>query len=187
MRAVHVRQNLEGVCDLGEDVDARVRAGLGEAQVAEIETAPRSKWLPIEVDVELSRLVHAHAGHQAFVDWSRAAMVASAETPLLSGFVRAGLRLFGGNPGSLIRLARRGYEQIFRDAGALSVEPRREDSVRVVGVDLPAQIVDEPLYLEGIGESIAALPLLVGFEGFSQLCVRGTDVAWTITWRSGTG
>ncbi len=187
MRAVHVRQNLEGVQDLGAEVDARVRAELGEARVAEIETAPRSKWLPIEVDVELSRLVHTHAGHQAFVAWSRASILASAETPLLSGFIRAGLRLLGGNPGSLIRLARRGYQQIFRDAGGLAVEPLREDAVRVVGIDLPPLLVDEPVYLEGIGESIAVLPHLVKHEGSSVLHVSGGDVAWTITWRPAAG
>ncbi len=183
MRAMHVRENLEGVVALGEDVNARVRQALGSERVVQIETAPRSKWLPLEVDVELSALVYEHAGRQAYLDWSRAAILASAESPLLSGFLRAGLRLLGGNPGSLIRLARRGYQQIFRDAGSLCIEPLRDDAVRVVGSNLPNVITDEPLYLEGIGESIAVLPQLVQHEGSSVLQVQGSDVEWTISWR----
>ncbi len=187
MRAMQVRENLEGVSSLGEEIDARVRARLGEQLIEEIETAPRSKWLPLEVDVELSRLVHEQAGRQAFIDWSRSAVMESAKSPLLSGFLRAGLRLFGGNPGSLIRLSQRGYQQFFRNAGSLIVEPLRDDAVRVLGVGLPKILVEEPIYLEGIGESIAVLPHFVRHEGFSELHVEGGDVAWTISWRPQQG
>lgn len=187
MRAMHVRENLEGLRNLGEEIDAKVRARLGEETVTEIETAPSSKWLPLQLDVELSRLVYEHAGHDAFVDWSRSAVLESAKSPLLRGFIRAGLRLFGGNPGSLIRLARRGYHQLFREAGTLEVEPLREDAVRVVGLEFPPLLVEEPIYLEGIGESIAVLPHFVRHEGSSELHIEGQRVAWTISWRPAAG
>lgn len=187
MRAMMVRENLQSVITLGAEVDACVRGALGEPRVAEIESAPRSKWLPLELDVELSRLVHEHAGREAFVEWSRASLLASAQSPMLSSFIRAGLRLLGGNPGSLIRLARRGYQQIFRHAGALVIEPLRDDAVRVVGVDLPEIFLQVPLYLEGIGESIAVLPQLVHHHGASVLEVEAGAVSWTISWRPAAG
>lgn len=183
MRAMQVRENLEGLRHLGEEIDGRVREQLGEKVVIEIETAPSSKWLPLQLDVELSRLVYEHAGRKAFIEWSRSAILESAKSPLLSGFIRAGLRLFGGNPGSLIRLARRGYHQLFREAGTLEVKQLREDAVRVVGLELPALLVEEPTYLEGIGESIAVLPQFVRHEGSSKLHVDGDQVHWDISWR----
>ncbi len=182
MRAMQVRENLEGLAALGEDVEASVRGQLGEAWVELIETATRSRWLPLEIDITLSRLVDQEVGRAAFLEWSQAAIMSSAESPLLSGFLRAGLRLFGGNPGSLIRLSQRGYQQIFRDAGSLVVEPLREDAVRVVGHDLPRQMIDEPLYLEGIGASIAVLPHFVRNVGNATLEVDGDAVSWVVSW-----
>lgn len=183
MRAMHVRENLAGVRHIGEDIDALVRAELGKKALNEIETAPRSKWLPLQLDVELSRLVYEHAGRQGYFDWSRRAALESAKSPLLSGFLRAGLRLFGGNPGSLIRLARRGYQQFFRNAGALKIEPMREDAVRVIGIALPKILLEEPTYLEGIGETIAVLPQFLRHEGFSELHIDDDQVSWTIAWQ----
>lgn len=184
MRAMQVRENLEGLAALGEEVDASIRAKLGSQRVELIETATRSKWLPLQIDIELSRLVDEAVGRAAFIRWSQAAIMASADSPLLSGFVRAGLRLLGGNPGSLIRLAQRGYPQLLRNAGSLRVDPLRDDAVRVVGIDLPQMMLDQPLYLEGIGASIAVLPHFVRHVGEATLEVEGAAVSWVIEWRA---
>ena len=108
--------------------------------------------------------------------------LASAEKPLLRSFFRAGVRLLGGSPGSLIRLAQRGWQQIYREAGSLVVEPLEQEAARVRGVDLPEAMLRAPFYLDGIGAVLGVLPHFVGRVGHAVFEVEGGAFTWTVTW-----
>lgn len=182
MRAAHVRENLKTLDAFSDELASEVRARLRPELVEVIENAPRSAWLPLQHDIELSAKVAEVGGYEMCMQWCRSSLEATAQTPLLRGFFSAGLRLFGANPGHLLRLVQRGYPTIYRDAGSMTCEPLRDDAVRIRGHDLPRMLLDDKLYLEGIGESISIVPYLVKYEASSTLEVDGDQVSWVISW-----
>ncbi len=183
MRAVHVRENLAGLRLQGEELDRVVREALGAELVATIEASPRLRWLPLQIDIRMTHLVYEHGGDEVLRARCQQALLASGETPLMRGFITAGLRIFRGNPGSLFKLARRGYSQIYRNAGSLEVEPRDDTSVFLVGQDFPDIIRSDRIYLQGVGEAIAAVTSFVRFRCTSTLQRDAGSVRWVMQWR----
>ncbi len=181
LRAAQVRENLEWVSEYGPELDAAIRGELGPDRVHQIESAKRMAWLPVELDICLAELMHTHAGPEPFEQRSRNAMLATAKSPILRGFLEAGLRLLGTTPSNVAKLAPRGYSHMYRNAGAIEVEVHA-DSVSIYGRDLPAMMTDSHVYLTGIGAAFSAIPEYVGYEGRYQLHQDSTDVRWELTW-----
>lgn len=57
MIAAFCRGSLEAIDAYDRDLAARVRAAVDPAVLAQVESASRLSWLPVELDVELTRAV----------------------------------------------------------------------------------------------------------------------------------
>ncbi|UJR85849.1 hypothetical protein [Sandaracinus amylolyticus] len=159
MRAAHVQENLRSLERLGSDVAARVREAIGPESVAEIEGALRTSWLPAALDVALTGALGRTLGDEAVRRWSREALIASASTPLLRGFVATAMRTLGTSR-AVLRWAPRAWDTIYRNAGELRHEARDDGSVVLV-YEGPRELAGDDTYLVGIAGA---------FEGALEIC-----------------
>lgn len=159
MRAAHVQENLRSLDALGEGVRARVRAAIGPALVAEIEGASRVGWVPAALDVALTRAIGRELGDEAVRRWSRDALIASAATPLLRGFVGTAMRTLGASR-AVLRWAPRAWNTIYRNAGELQHETEANGTVVLV-YEGPREIAGDDTYLIGVAGA---------FEGALEVC-----------------
>jgi len=143
---------------------AEVRDRCREA-IAEIEAAVRTAWLPLSLDIELTRAVEQVCGRLRMREWSRDAIARSAEGPLLRPFLE-GLRTLGLNPSTTLRLAPRAWDTIYRHCGALTFEPVGEREVALIQSGAPEIVLTSVPYQYGISG---------GFEGAMEIA-GGLDV-----------
>ena len=183
IRAGVVQANLESLADLGSGVEAAVVDALGPDTMEEIERTTRIGWLPVEVDVVMSNAVLMKAGRDATVAWVRATLEATFASPLYANFVGPTLRLFGFGPEGMLKMAPRLLGQTYRDLGRLEVlgTTPGERCVRLTGG--PGIIVDDDMYLWGLGECIRAALLVVDVRGEAEHRRVGPGHAeWHIRW-----
>ncbi|MGH1342835.1 MAG: hypothetical protein ACRBN8_14835 [Nannocystales bacterium] len=181
LRAAQIRENLAWVSEYGPELDALVRGGLGPRRVHQIEGAKRMAWLPVELDICLAELMYTHGGPELFELRSRNAMLATAKSPILHGFLEAGLRMLGTTPSGVAKLAPRGYSHMYRNAGAIEVEVY-DDSVSIHGHDFPAMMTESHAYITGLGAAFSAIPEYVGYAGHYQLHQDSSELRWDLTW-----
>lgn len=148
MRASYIMDNLKAVRAFGPEVDARLRADIADT-VAEIEHASRVDWLPIGIDVALTRAVHRLTGVNGVRDWGRRSFLSAVEGPMLRPIVRAVVSLFGLTPSTLLRRAPMAWQQIYQDCGMLVCEPLAPDRMRVRLEGARGPFLDDQGYIEG--------------------------------------
>lgn len=145
---------------------------LGTEFVARADKVSSTEWVPLDVDVALSRAifdVHGDAGSQRT---SRESIVLSLHGPLLGTLARTALNLYGRDPARLFGLVPRGHNLIYRDAGFATVRTRagaQESTIKFV--DVPAMFFT-PGYIAGIAGG------LEGIFSFAQIpgAVEVTEV-----------
>lgn len=148
MRASYIKDNLAAVRAFGPDVERRLREEIRDA-IAEIESAARVDWLPIGVDVALTRAVHKLTGTNGVRDWSRRSFLAAVEGPMLRPIVRAVVSLFGLTPATVLRRAPMGWQQIYQNCGLLLCEPLAPDRMRLRVEGARGPFLDDTDYVEG--------------------------------------
>jgi len=183
MRASHMLSNVESLDTLGPPDAEAIRERCREA-IAEIESAVRTAWLPLWLDVELTRGVEHVCGRERMLRWSRDAIARSADGPLLRPFMQ-GLRALGLNPHASLRLAPRAWDAVYRHCGALTYERVSEREAALVQRDAPALIVDVQTYQYGIAGGFEGAMELAGGEGCEVIphadVARG-EVRYVGTW-----
>lgn len=85
-------------------VGPSVLAGVSPEHLAAIRTAGRLSWVPAVALISLHKSYAQHAGEGAFVDLWRRQTIESVDTPLFGPLFQSAIRLFGVNPGALVRL-----------------------------------------------------------------------------------
>lgn len=148
MRASYIQDNLAAVAACGPDVHKRVLAAIPDT-IEEIRSAARVDWLPIGVDVVLTRTVCELTGISGVRDWSRRAFLGAVQGPLLRPIVRAVVSLFGLSPATVLRRAPMGWQQIYQDCGQLIVVPLAPNrmQLRIEGAREP--FLENHCYIEG--------------------------------------
>jgi hypothetical protein len=137
-------------------VGARVRARLEPETVRTLERSSRIAWLPIEVDVELTRAIYAELGAGRARELFRRNLSDAFDTPILRSLAQGALRLFGASPVRLFSWAPKAYAQIYRDSGEMRFEAGAPGSARLELTLLPPAIAESRDYLDGVAGSIAA-------------------------------
>lgn len=148
MRASYIKDNLKAVRSFGPDVEGRLRVDLADA-VAEIEHASRVDWLPIGIDVALTRAVRHLTGTNGVRNWSRRSFLSAVEGPMLRPIVRAVVSLFGLTPATVLRRAPMGWQQIYQNCGILVCEPVTPERMRLRVEGASGPFLDDQDYIEG--------------------------------------
>lgn len=156
MRAEQLKENLFALLVLGNDTASRILADLPPQHLRRIEQASRTDWLPIEIELTLTRTIRAAVGDEALRRWSSAALRRTLDTSMFRPLFDTAVRLFGLSPNSLFKMAPQGWRTTFRGAGELTVQPGGPTSLVVDLVGLPEEMRDASFVLT-IGLAFHAL------------------------------
>lgn len=183
MRASYIQDNLAAVRNFGPEVERRLRMDIADT-VAEIEAAARVDFLPIGVDVVLTRAVHALTGVNGVRDWSRRAFLSAVEGPMLRPIVRAVVSLFGLSPSTVLRRAPMGWQQIYQNCGILVCESLSTHQMRLRVEGARGPFLDDVDYVEGTCGTFEGAVDLGGARGIVHAHIDAPakrvefDVAW---------
>jgi len=147
---------------------AAVRAA-DEALFRELEASPRAAWLPVSMNVRWVEAVCRAFGWPAALDFLAARVSEQFGNPLFRSFVEGGIRLFGLNPGALLRLIPRGLAIVFRDCGEWTAVRTSETSMELRGAALPSELAAHPHWVESIGAGAIAMLALCRTSGDVRL------------------
>jgi hypothetical protein len=136
---------------------------------AAIDAAPRSAWLPIALNVRWVEAVERVFGWPAALDFLAARVRDQFGNPLFRVFVEGGVRLFGLDPGALVRLVPRGLSIAFRDHGEWSAVRTSETSIELRASALPKELAASARWIESIGGAALAMFALCEVSGSVRL------------------
>lgn len=142
---------------------------IGEDSLKQIGTAGILSWLPAEHHARIFDAVRSVLGQPGAVSFWRDVMSANLDQPLLRPLVQGGVRLFGANPSSVIRMSPRAWSLVARDCGTHLVsrgEGRVE--VRLEFVDTPRMFATPGFMAHCLGNCEAVLRFL-GLRGHSTV------------------
>lgn len=156
MSAEQLKENLFALLVLGSDTASRILADLPPQHLRRIEQAGRADWLPIEIELTLTRAILSEVGEEGLRRWSSAALKRSLDSSLFRPLLDTAVRLFGLSPQGLFKMVPQGWKRAFRGAGELTVQPEGPSAVQVDLVGLPEELQDRSFVLT-IGTSLYAL------------------------------
>jgi len=114
-RASAARDNL-AFCDVYQPGSvAQIRATIPDDALQALDYTGGASWLEFEHDHWLMDGVLQHFGREEAVACWRQSIAHLVDKPLLKSFVQGGLRLFGAQPGSLLKLVPKGWTLAYRD------------------------------------------------------------------------
>ncbi len=184
MRASHMQHNISGLAELGQEAEARVRELLQPTTASTIVESPRSMWLPLALDVELTSCVETVVGQQGLFDWSRNAQKKTFEGPLLRPVIDGGLRLFGVRPLRIYKLTPRAFTLMFRNCGEIKIDSKGDCSLDIVHTHAPPGMADGA-YLHGSAGAYSAGLDILGFRGSVTVAPReagNPTVVYEVRW-----
>ncbi len=167
VRVAQLKADLEVLPEIWPDRAERIRARLRPDTMAAIEAATRLDWMPFAVNLEVVEAVHAEEGDAGTRAWSRRALLRSARAPLLKPLVDGAVRLFGLEPGGVLRFAPRVWETVFRHCGDMEVAGG-ESEARISLVGLPPALRHH-LFLVSIAGAVDATCDICRVRGQSSL------------------
>lgn len=183
MRASYIKDNLDAVAAFGPDVQRRLFGAIPDT-ITEIQSAARVDWLPIGVDVVLTRTVCELTGVSGVRDWSRRAFLRAVEGPMLRPIVRAVVSLFGLTPATVLRRAPMGWQQIYQDCGLLVAVPVAYDRMQLRVEGAVGPFLERGCYVEGTCGTFEGAVDLGGARGTvdAHVDVGAKRVEFDISW-----
>jgi hypothetical protein len=168
IRAQQLKQDLQALVELGHDQASFILASVSPRDLRTIQQAGPTDWLPIELELELCRRIHATAGDDGIRAWGLASLRAGIEGPLLKPMLETTIRMFGLSPAALLRLGPLAWRSAFREAGRLDVTmvPGQAGIARLCG--LP-EVMFERAFLLSIAGCLETVFAVTGHPGAVQL------------------
>lgn len=163
-----------------------ILARFGARGVEEVRSALPLSWLPMEVHMHLSDSLRDVSGSDAAVRAFREAMTMTFDRPLLRSFVSLTTGIFGVSPQGLLKRGDRVYEQVTRNAGALSHVALGERECEVHLVGFPAKLFTFDCYVDGLRGCLLASLDLCKAKGSVEVLARDArgDVSYVLRWGS---
>ncbi len=132
---------------LGPDAVAKARERLPHV-FRGFDGLSRLGWVPLQWDLEVSRLVAEIGGLGAVRITNRQALLSAIDGPLLRPFVQTGVSLWGPSPRTFLRFIARVWQASTRDLGSIVVAGLDDHSATLSLVELPPAALDG-VWLEG--------------------------------------
>jgi len=149
IRALNVRRALAEVSVLSQAQQTKVRASMSPASLHTLETTKDVGWVDLAISAELNEALYAVMSVADYRRWSRQMASHVLKRSMVSGMVETALRLFGVTPQGVLKMAPRGWEATYREAGTVHVAALTPTSARITLTHLPA-MMHTPSYLETI-------------------------------------
>jgi hypothetical protein len=152
--------------------DARrdaIRGAVPEADLRAVEESAPVAWLSVALNVRATEAIWRTLGAGAREAFFRRLGLADFESSLLKATVASAIRLFGLDPGKLLRWTPRGWPQVFRDRTHLTVIEGSDGVARLAFENLPAPAAASEAWMESVPASLAALFDVTRRNGTAQL------------------
>lgn len=169
MLAAFVQGTLDSIDGADAELGRRVRARMRPDLLQTLESASRIGFVPLDLDVEITRCLFAEAGPERARHIFRRNMAATFEAPVLRSFMGMAVRLRGGDPARLLDWCSKVWSQIYRDAGSIEFWALGDAAGRFELRGLPEVLAGEPAYLDGLAASISAIFDLLEVPGAVEL------------------
>jgi hypothetical protein len=163
LQSLHVLESIAGF------EHTRVLARLQPETLARLRSVTRLEWLPIEIDLELSRAVADVLGPDVDRERARLCVLHVFETPLLRPFLHGADMLFGFSPAGLIATIPRGWPAVYRDAGLPRYEVDGGLRRVLIYQDVPPVVIGSRLYLESLAGALESVFELCKVDGTVSL------------------
>ncbi len=151
----------------------------------EIEDAPRTRWLPVALNLRLVEAVARAFGEERGLALLADCVEAQFDTPLWRTLVTGALRLFGTDPGRLGRVIPHSLALIFRSCGEWAVQNDEGPNLAVTARRLPDSLATHSLWLRSICVGMTPLFRLCEVQGTSKLeevDEAGRTARYRLTW-----
>ncbi len=181
-----LKADLEVLPEIWPERAGRIRARLRPETLAAIESATRLDWMPFAVDLEVVEAVHAEGGDGGVRQWSRQALLRTARAPLLKPLVDGAVRLFGLEPGGVLRFAPKVWVTIFRHCGDMEVAGGAGEA-RVSLVRLPPPVRHQPFLtsIAGAVEAVCDICRVRGSVAFEPRAPSSDRADFAVRWTRG--
>jgi hypothetical protein len=167
VQASYMKNVLDALERLGPDGQS-VRSADPEL-VQEIERSPRMWWMPIAWNVRLVEAAHRALGAPRALELLTTCVYGQLDAPLFHNFARGAVRLFGLDPGSLVRWLPRAFSIVFRGCGVWRAARSGPGEAVLEASDLPPELAAHALWIESMGAGGRALLQLCGVRGEVRL------------------
>lgn len=186
VRVAQLKADLEVLHEIWPDRVERIRARLRPETLRAIESATRLDWMPFAVDLEVVEAVHAEGGEAGTREWSRRALLRTARAPLLKPLVDGAVRLFGLEPGGVLRFAPRVWGTIFRHCGEMEVTAGEREA-RVSLLRLPPPVRHHPFLVSiaGAVEAVCEICRVTGQVDFEPREPGSDRADFSLRWTRG--
>jgi hypothetical protein len=156
---------LEGVAKLGPDDSAKVLALVPPELPQAVADATSVDWLPMEMNLAVTRAVRDALGEAPFYRFFRDALRDAFSGPLLRIIVEAATRVFRVDAAAFAGWVGRGWGLVFRDCGSWVVERAgdREASLRIE--NLPRMCLEDDVWLRSVAHSLDAFWVVTRASG----------------------
>ncbi|HCF62264.1 MAG TPA: hypothetical protein DFS52_30270 [Myxococcales bacterium] len=120
VRATFTQLTMEAAERLEPSIAQKLRDQMPAESLLRIEQTSRLDWLPIEDDLELTRVVVGLLGpERARVFW-RQNLLDALSAPLLGPIAKGAVRLFGPTPPAIVRWTPRAWPHVYSACGELA-------------------------------------------------------------------
>ncbi len=154
--------------------------------VAAIERAARTDWLPAGVEADLDNAIFEQLGKDRLIDYVREYTVRAADFPIFTPIARGAVNLFGGGPRGILKILPKTWGFVARHCGTCSYAER--EGAFVISYEGLPEVMRTPAFaaaseggLWGVMEFVRAKNPTV--EPDTQQLGAGT-VRYTVRWES---
>jgi hypothetical protein len=185
MKAAQIKNSLAVAERMAGDRAAALREAIGPEVWETIEGAVRTDWLPLSVDIALSRAVEDVCGPGRDRERSRTSTGENLNARLLAPFVEGVRKVFGLSPKPALKVSPRAWKTVYKDCGDSRFVDVSEREAALDFENMPREVLESPLYLSAIAGGLHAVLDMCGVEGHVE--PRDADVAagtvrFLVTW-----
>ena len=169
VRSRHMKNMWAAVNALDAEKRAQVRANVPAMDARMIEESSPVAWLPGGINVRATEAIWSALAPGAREAFFRRLGGADFESSLLRTTVRSAIRLFGLDPGKLLRWTPRGWAQVFRDRSQLRVIDADPRTTRILFENLPPELAESDAWMRSVPASLEAFFDLTQHRGTAAL------------------
>jgi hypothetical protein len=141
VRVSNARDSFDFLARAYPAVHRHLEATLPAEVLDRMKLAPRTDWIPVELDGQYLDTVHAFMGYEPMkAAYRRFVTESLVRSPTMRGFFDGVVRVFGVGVGAFLRVLPSGLKQSYRDAFTLEME-RGDREALVVFDDIAPEVL----------------------------------------------
>jgi hypothetical protein len=146
-----------------------IYALVGNDAIGSIRSAGPLGWLPVQINLKLTRAVAETLGSRDAHEFFCGLMLKTFDSVLLRGLVQAVLRIAGRDLNAYLGWVSKSFGMMFRQCGDWTVRDQDTGAATIQVVGLPVELVEDRIWLTSVASSLSALFRLAELEGAAIL------------------